>query len=234
MVLLCIDIGVFFLAPRHLLSNRPGGPSRHGGGRTEQDRAGASWRQPSAGVRPTWACLPLTAAHGLAYPSGWALLDAQTTTLCRLIGSSVMVEPASVSRRHERPSRIAVSRQSGKSRPPRSAARLQGRVASGFASPPPGRTDEPGQLTVSSASLAWRALCLLADTQMLPGRGASARGQWSRLPPDPRQLPRMLGELVRSRSLHLGLPPDRGTAQPSAAPSQATPLATRSQRLQPQ
>jgi hypothetical protein len=58
-------------------------------------------------------------------------------TLRRLIGSSVVVGPASVSRRHERPPRIAVSRRSGKSRPPRWAARLQARVGSGSASPPP-------------------------------------------------------------------------------------------------
>src|SRR6266511_2351083 len=61
-------------------------------------------------------------------------------TLRRLIGSAVVVGPASRSRRHERPSRIAVSRRSGKSRPPRWAARLQARVGSGSASPPP---DEP-------------------------------------------------------------------------------------------
>jgi hypothetical protein len=60
-----------------------------------------------------------------------------------------MVGPASVSRRHERPSRIAVSRRSGKSRPPQSAAWLHGRVVSRSASPPPGRTDEPGQLILS-------------------------------------------------------------------------------------
>jgi len=60
-----------------------------------------------------------------------------------------MVRPASVSRRQERPSRIAVSRRSGKSRPPQSAAWLHGRVVSRSASPPPGRTDEPGQLTLS-------------------------------------------------------------------------------------
>ena len=71
------------------------------------------------------------------------------TTLHQLIGSSLMVGPASVSRRHERPSRIAVSRRSRKSRPPQSAAWLHGRVVSRSASPPPGRTDEPGQLTLS-------------------------------------------------------------------------------------
>src|SRR5215212_4291839 len=60
------------------------------------------------------------------------------TTLRRLIGSSLMVRPASVSRRQERPSRIAVSRRSEKSRPPQSAAWLHGRVVSRSASPPPG------------------------------------------------------------------------------------------------
>jgi hypothetical protein len=88
--------------------------------------------------------LPLTVAPGLDRPSGSGLLTAPTTTLRRLLGSSVMVGPARVSRRHERPSRIAVSQRSGKSRPPRPAARLQSRVASGSASPPPGRTDQPG------------------------------------------------------------------------------------------
>jgi hypothetical protein len=43
---------------------------------------------------------------------------------------------------------------SGTSRPPRWVARLQARVGSGSASPPPGRADEPGQRTVSLASLA--------------------------------------------------------------------------------
>src|SRR5512132_4557710 len=100
MVLLCIDIGVFFLAPRHLLSNRPGGPSRHGGGRTEQDRAGASWRQPQrrgaaylgvvAADRSSWPCLPIRL--GVAGPTD--------DNARRLIGSSVMAGPASVPRRH--------------------------------------------------------------------------------------------------------------------------------------
>ena len=57
-------------------------------------------------------------------------------TLRRLIGSSVVVGPASRSRRHERPSGMVVSRRSGK-RPPRWAARQQARVGSGSASPPP-------------------------------------------------------------------------------------------------
>jgi hypothetical protein len=59
-----------------------------------------------------------------------------TTTLRRLIGSSVVVGPASRSRRHERRSGMVVSRRSGK-RPPRWAARRQARVGSGSASPPP-------------------------------------------------------------------------------------------------
>jgi hypothetical protein len=50
---------------------------------------------------------------------------------------------ASGSRRHEGPSWMVVSRRSGKQRPPRGAARLQARVGSGSASPPPGRTDSP-------------------------------------------------------------------------------------------
>src|SRR5215207_4066344 len=120
--------------------------------------------------------------------------EALTTTLRRLIGSSVVVGPASRSRRHEGPSRMAVSRRSGKSRPPRWAARLQARVGSGSASPPPARADEPGQHTVSSASLAWRALCLLADVPMLPGWDASGRGHWAQLRRDPRPLPHRAGE----------------------------------------
>jgi hypothetical protein len=62
-------------------------------------------------------------------------LEPINETLHRLIGSSVMVGLASVSRRYERPSRMAVGRRSGTSRPPR-AARLQARVGSGSASPP--------------------------------------------------------------------------------------------------
>jgi hypothetical protein len=49
---------------------------------------------------------------------------------------SVVVGPANRSRRHERPSWMVVSRRSG-NRPPRWAARLQARVGSGSASPPP-------------------------------------------------------------------------------------------------
>ncbi len=47
-----------------------------------------------------------------------------------------------------------------------------------------GRADGPGQRTVSSASLAWRALCLLADAKMLPPREANDRGHWAQLPRD--------------------------------------------------
>ena len=71
---------------------------------------------------------PLPALGGLEPING---------TLRRLIGSSVVVGLASVSRRHERPSRMAVSRRSGTLRPPPRAARLQARVGSGSASPPP-------------------------------------------------------------------------------------------------
>jgi hypothetical protein len=44
-----------------------------------------------------------------------------------------------------------------------------------------GRADVPGQRTVSSASLAWRAVCLLADAPMLPGWQAAGRGHWAQL-----------------------------------------------------
>jgi hypothetical protein len=121
-------------------------------------------------------------------------LNGQTTTLRRLIGSSVVVWPASVPRRHERPCWMTVSRRSGKSKPPRPAAPLQRRVASRSASPPPGEPTNPGQLTLSSASLAWRASCLLADAQMLPRCHSPGRGQWSQLPRDTRR--RLLAALT--------------------------------------
>ena len=98
----------------------------------------------------------------------------RTPTLRRLIGSSVVVAPP------RGPSRMAVSRRSGK-RPPRWAARLQARVGSGSASPPLGRADVSGQRTVSCASLAWRAVCLLADAPMLPGWNAAGRGHSAQL-----------------------------------------------------
>src|SRR5215217_8003744 len=81
---------------------------------------------------------------------------------------------------------MAVSRRSRKQRPPRWAAWLQARVGSGSASPPPGRTDSPGQHTISFASLAWGALCRLADAPMLPGWDAARRGHWAQLRRDPR------------------------------------------------
>ena len=87
-------------------------------------RAGeASW----GGMQPCWPARPRV----------------RTRTLRRLIGSPVVVRPARMSRRHERPSWMVVSRRSGK-RPPRWAARLQAKVGSGSASPPLGRADEPG------------------------------------------------------------------------------------------
>jgi hypothetical protein len=52
-----------------------------------------------------------------------------------------------------------------------------------------GRADEPSQRTVSSASLAWRALWLLADAPMLPGWDAAGRGHRAQLRRDPRPLP---------------------------------------------
>ena len=51
-----------------------------------------------------------------------------------------------------------------------------------------GRTDSPGQRTVSFASLAWRAVCLLADAPMLPGWDDAARGHWAQPRRDPRPL----------------------------------------------
>ena len=45
-----------------------------------------------------------------------------------------------------------------------------------------------------SPSLAWCALCLLADAPMLPGWDAAARGHWVQLPRDPRPLPQKAGE----------------------------------------
>jgi hypothetical protein len=100
-----------------------------------------------------------------------------------------VVGPARGSRRHERPSWMVVSRRSGE-RPPRGPARLQARVGSGSASPPPVEPTYLGQRTVSSASLAWRAVCLLADAPMLPGWEAAGRGHWAQLRRDPRPLHR--------------------------------------------
>jgi hypothetical protein len=51
-----------------------------------------------------------------------------------------------------------------------------------------GCADVPGQRTVSVASLAWRAWCLLADAPMLPGWDGSGRGHWAQLRRDPRPL----------------------------------------------
>jgi hypothetical protein len=56
----------------------------------------------------------------------------------------------------------------------------------------------PGQRTVPSASLAWRALCLLADAPMLPGWNAAARGHWTQLPRDPWLLPHRAGSATPS------------------------------------
>jgi hypothetical protein len=101
-----------------------------------------------------------------------------------------VVGPASVSRRHERRSRMAVSRRSGK-RPPRGAARLQARMGLDPHRLLPLEPTVPGQRTVSCASLVWRAVCLLADAPMLPGWEASGRGHWAQLRRDPRPpLPR--------------------------------------------
>jgi hypothetical protein len=105
-----------------------------------------------------------------------------------------VVGPASVSRRHEGPSRngrqptereVEAAAVGG---PATSQGRIWIRIASS------GRADEPGQRTVSSASLAWRALCLLADAPMLPGWDASGRGHWAQLRQDPRPLPQKAGE----------------------------------------
>jgi hypothetical protein len=91
-----------------------------------------------------------------------------------------------------------VSRRSGKQRPPRWAARLQARVGSGSASPPPVEPTYPGQRTVSVASLAWRAVCLLADAPMLPGWDGSGRGHWAQLRRDPRPLLHRAGSATPS------------------------------------
>jgi hypothetical protein len=57
-----------------------------------------------------------------------------------------------------------------------------------------GRADVPGQRTVSCASLAWRAVCLLADAPMLPACEAHGRGHWAQLRRDPRPLLHRAGE----------------------------------------
>jgi hypothetical protein len=105
-----------------------------------------------------------------------------------------VVGPASVSRRHERPSRNG--RQPTEREVEAAAvggpATSQGGIWIHIASS--GRADEHGQRTVSLASLAWRALCLLADAPMLPGWDASGRGHWAQPPQDPRPLPQKAGE----------------------------------------
>jgi hypothetical protein len=111
-----------------------------------------------------------------------------------------VVGRARLSRRHERPSWMVVSRRSGKSRPPLGAARLQARVGSGSTSPPPVELTNPGQRTVSCASLAWRALCLLADAPMLPGWDAAGRDHWAQLRRDPRPLPHRAGSATPSQA----------------------------------
>jgi hypothetical protein len=130
----------------------------------------------------------------------WRCRAPYTTTLRRLIGTSVVVGSARMSRRHEHASGMAVSRRSGTSRPPLGAARLQARVGAGSASPPPGRADSPGQRTVSCASLAWRAVCLLADAPMLPGWDGSGMGHWAQLWWDPRPLPQRAGEQPQAKA----------------------------------
>jgi hypothetical protein len=115
-------------------------------------------------------------------------------TLRRLIGSSVVVGPASVSRRHERPSRIAVSRRSGTSRPPRWAARLQARVGLGSASPPP---VEPTVLASALPLLpVWPGVpCGCWPTRRCCHLGKpNGRGHWAQLRRDPRPLPQKAGE----------------------------------------
>lgn len=86
-----------------------------------------------------------------------------------------------------------------------------------------GRADEPGQRTVSSASLAWRALCLLADAPMLPGRDAAARGHWAQLRRDPRPLPPVLGSATQVKSPVRSLPSD-GPLRSRGAPSLVEPV----------
>jgi hypothetical protein len=123
------------------------------------------------------------------------------TTLRRLIGSSVVVGPASTSRRHERPSRMAVSRRSGKSRPPRWAARLQARVGSGSASPPP---VEPTN---------WPAHCLVCQFGLagLVSAGRRARCCQVGTPPGGAIGPNFGGTLGRCRTV-------LGSATPSQDP----------------
>jgi hypothetical protein len=144
-------------------------------------------------------------------------LNAQTTTLRRLIGSSVVVGPASMSRRHEGPCWMAVSRWSGESRPPRWAARYKA-----------GWGLDPHRLLRSSrrtwpahcllCQLAWRALCLLADAQSLPPRGTAGRGHWVQPWRDPRPLPHRAGSATpgkapaRPELVLLVAPPPTGCA----------------------
>ena len=118
-----------------------------------------------------------------------------------------MVGPASVSHRHERP--LSDGRQpterdieaAAVGEPATSQGGIWIRIASS------GRADEPGQRTVSSARLAWRALCLLADAPMLPAWDTSGRGHWAQLRRDPRPLPHpVLRSATQAKSpVHPGL-----------------------------
>jgi hypothetical protein len=114
-----------------------------------------------------------------------------------------VVGPASVSRRHERPSRNG--RQPTEREVEAAAvggpATNQGRIWIRIASS--GRADEHGQRTVSSASLAWRALCLLADAPMLPGWDASGRGHWAQLPQDLGRCRRRLESTPQAKSRYV-------------------------------
>jgi hypothetical protein len=120
------------------------------------------------------------------------MLNAQTATLRRLIGSSVVVGPATMPCRHERPldGRQPTERE------------VQATATGGPATPQGGRwiriassrsNRHPRPSARSAcASLAWRALCLLADAQMLPG--------W-RTPPEGVIGPNFGGTLGRCRSM---------------------------------
>jgi hypothetical protein len=133
-----------------------------------------------------------------------------------------VVGPASVSRRHERPSRMAVSRRSGKSRPPRSAARLQARVGSGSASPPP---VEPTNLASALSLLpVWPgAPCVCWPTRRCCHAGTPPVGGHSaQLPRDPRPLPHSAGERDTNRKpVRRGLVLLGGAAPPTGRAASA-------------
>ena len=122
----------------------------------------------------------------------------RTRTLRRLIGSSVVVGPARC--------RTATSVRLGWSSADGAGSRGRRGGRPGYK---PGWGLDPHRLLRSSqrtrasglsllASLAWRAVCRLADAPMLPGWDGSGRGHWAQLRRDPRPLLHRAGSATPS------------------------------------